>query len=344
MTGRERFESILRGEAPDRIPFVPSVYEHGASLLGKTPSQVCRDTALMARAALSAYDTYRHDLVTVGIDCYNVEPEAWGCELSYNDESAVPGILTHPLDRQPELDAGGLQVPRPGGGNRLQIVADASARVQKEIGDQVWVYGVMSGPFSQAVELRGFEKLLQDMIEHPGEVERLMAKTTELCVEQGRRFARQGCGAYMSESWATLPLISPDIFRRFVVPFHKQIIAALRGELDTPPPAVIMGGDTSILVDFLLEAGSAYMVADYNTDFEHIRKRIAGRDMIVRGCVDTKLVEKGDWPAITRGVRELARKKEDMVNFVWGCGCVSQNTPPEHVLRFKEICLAGATP
>jgi uroporphyrinogen decarboxylase len=344
MTGRERFESILRGMAPDRIPFVPSVYEHGAALICKPPSLVCRDTALMARAALAAYNTYKLDLVTVGIDCYNVEPEAWGCELSYNAEFAVPGILTHPLGEQPRLDVRGLEVPRPGNRNRLQIVADASGRVRREIGDQVWVYGIMSGPFSQAVELRGFEKLLQDMIEDPDEVDRLMAKTAALCLEQGRRFAESGCGAYMAESWAALPLISPDIFHRFAVPFHRQIIAALRAELDAPPPAVIMGGDTSILVDFLLEAGSAYMVADYNTDFEHIRKRIAGRDMIVRGCVDTKLVEVGDWPAITGGVQELARKKGDMINFIWGCGCVSQDTPPDHVLRFKEICLAAPMP
>ena len=145
----------------------------------------------------------------------------------------------------------------------------------------------------------------------------------------------------MYESWATIPLIDPDIFATFVVPYNKQVIAAIRQKFQTPPPAIVMGGNTSILMGFFVEAGSSLVVADYNADFDFIRTKTVGRDMLVRGCVDPKVIERGGWDEVSLAVETLARKACGMQNFLWGCGCVSYNTPPEHVLRFKDMCLAA---
>ena len=35
MTGRQRLARMCGGLRPDRRPFVPSVYEHGAALIGR---------------------------------------------------------------------------------------------------------------------------------------------------------------------------------------------------------------------------------------------------------------------------------------------------------------------
>ena len=199
----------------------------------------------------------------------------------------------------------------------------------------------MGGPFSQAVELRGFENLIIDMLDSPDAVSALLDKTTELSVDQARRLSQRGVGVYLYESWATLPLIAPDIFETFVVPYNKRIITAVRDEFATPPPAVIMGGDTALLIDLFIEAGTSLVVADYNTDFDLIKSRIASRPMIVRGCADPKMIERGDWCGLETALDTLARKAAGMPNFVWGCGCVSYNTPVDHVLRFKDMCLAA---
>jgi len=37
-----------------------------------TPSQASLDPVLMARAAVESYRRYGHDLITVGIDIYNI--------------------------------------------------------------------------------------------------------------------------------------------------------------------------------------------------------------------------------------------------------------------------------
>jgi hypothetical protein len=63
--------------SPDRRPFIPAIHEHGATLPGKGPSEVSRDASLMAEAALAGCRTYGHGLVTVGMDIYNTEAEAF---------------------------------------------------------------------------------------------------------------------------------------------------------------------------------------------------------------------------------------------------------------------------
>ena len=336
----ERLNAILAGQKPDRWPFVPSIYEHGAALLGKPPSEVARDAGLMADAAIAGYHAYQHDLVTVGIDIYNIEAEAFGCTVRYHDDSpSTPGVASHPLGGPESPDPEALAIPRPGEGNRLGLIADACRKVADAIGGEVWVYGCMGGPFSQAVELRGFNDLIVDIVTNPAAAHKLMARTTQLALDQAERLSRQGAGVYLYESWATMPLIDPAIFAAFVVPYNKQVIAAVRERFDTPPPAVVMGGNVSLLIDFFLEADSSLVVCDYNADFELIRARTAGRQILVRGCVDPKLIERGGWDELAAAIDTLARKAKGMHNFLWGCGCVSYDTSPDDVLRFKAMCL-----
>jgi uroporphyrinogen decarboxylase len=338
----DRMRTILAGRMPDRRPFVPSVYEHGAALLGRGPTEVSRDAGLMAEAALAGYRAYAHDLVTVGIDIYNVEAEAFGCRLSrHGAEPGIPGVLSHPLAGPEPPQAARLPIPEAGPENRLGLVAEACRRVAGAVGDEVWVYACTGGPFSQAVELRGYEDFMMDVAERPAAAHALLARTAELSRRHADRLSRLGVGVYLYESWATVPLIGPPHFAEFVVPYARRVIRHVRAHFDTPPPAVVMGGDISLLIDFLLEAESGLVACDTKADFDLVRSRCAGRPVILRGCVDPKRLEAADWDHLGDAVRTMAEKARGMPNFVWGCGCVSYHTPPETVLRFKELCLAA---
>jgi uroporphyrinogen decarboxylase len=342
MNPADRLRAALTGQEPDRWPFVPSIYEHGAALLGKTPTEVSRDAGLMANAAVAAYRTYQHDLVTVGIDIYNVEAEALGCTVrGHADSPAIPGIASHPLEGTETPDLASIKIPQPGAENRLGLLTEATASVVDRLGDEVWVYGCMAGPFSQAVELRGFNDLIVDSSQNPQSVHDLLERTTELAVEQAQRLSRQGAGVYLYESWATIPLIHPELFATCVVPYNRRVIQAVREQFDTAPPAIIMGGNISVLIAFFLEAESGLVVCDYNADFDLIRRKTQGRNILVRGCVDPKVIERGDWHELEAAIATLARKARGMPNFLWGCGCVSYDTPADHVLRFKDMCLAA---
>lgn len=338
MNGLQRLEHAQRAEPADRTPFVPSIYEHGATVLGRSPGEVSRDAGLMAQAATDSYRRYGHDLVTVGIDIYNIEAEAWGCGVSKGEGLSIPGVTTHPLADDPELDPARLHEPIPGQGNRLMLLVEAVDKVASAIGDEVWVYGCLGGPFSQAVELRGFDNLVMDMYTAPERVHEFLERLTEATLDHARRVSEKNAGVYLYESWATPPLINADIFREYVTPYNKALVQAIKVEYATPPPAVIMGGDVTLLGDLFLDMGVSLVAADYLADFSVLREKFGGTGTIVRGCVDPKMIERGDWEGLQRMLEQLAEKSQGMNNFVWGCGCVSYNTPEEHLLHFKSLC------
>ena len=339
LTNRQRMDCVAKGQAPDRVPFVPSVYEHGARLIDRYPGPVSRDSELMAQAALKAHELYQHDIVTVGIDIYNIEPEALGCQVSKGEDGSIPGVTTHPLAESGILDAHELAIPQPDQCNRLGVIEKACRQVYEAIGDQAWVYACMSGPFSQAVELRGFEQLIMDTVENPQRVHRLLERTAELSRQQAARLSETGCGINLYESWATIPLITPALFAEYVVPYNRQVIEMVRSNYRTEPPAVIMGGNVNLLVDFFIDVGTSLIAVDYKADFDLIKSSTAGTDIIIRGCVDPKLIERQDWDTLQESIDQLARKSWNMANFVWGCGCVTYDTSPETLLRFKDMCL-----
>ena len=69
----------------------PSVYEHAAKILGRTPWEVSRDGELIYQAHAAAYEFYRQTPIMPGIDIYNLEPEAYGAVIDAAGRPQHPG-------------------------------------------------------------------------------------------------------------------------------------------------------------------------------------------------------------------------------------------------------------
>ena len=98
----ERMALLAQGKLPDRVPFVPTIYEHAAALIAVTPSEMAKSKELIVKGQLEAYKRYGHDLVAVGIDIYNIEAEALGCNIRYFDDKSIPCVSSHILGENKE--------------------------------------------------------------------------------------------------------------------------------------------------------------------------------------------------------------------------------------------------
>ena len=74
-----------------KIPFTPVVYEHAARFVGRTPWEASRDPELMFAGHRAAYLEYRHQVIAVGIDIYNLEAEAYGARVEADAGRRHPG-------------------------------------------------------------------------------------------------------------------------------------------------------------------------------------------------------------------------------------------------------------
>ena len=197
----------------------------------------------------------------------------------------------------------------------------------------------MGVSLSQGVELRGLGRFVMDMHESPSTAHALFEKTIALSVSHVCRLSEVGVGVNIYESWVTLPFIIPDIFRDLVVPYKKRIMRLIKEKFSTTAPVMIMGGNTNVLIDFFIETDTSLVVADYMTDFAFMKRKIgeACSGMVICWRLDPKQIERGDWTGLSGPIDAFARKSRGMNNYV--CGCVHLDTPGEHLLRFKEMCL-----
>jgi len=53
----------------------PSIYEHAAAVISRTPWETSRDEELLFAAHAAAYRLYRHTPIMPGIDIYNLEAD-----------------------------------------------------------------------------------------------------------------------------------------------------------------------------------------------------------------------------------------------------------------------------
>lgn len=329
----ERVRNMNLGEETDRVPFMPTLYEHCAALIKKTPSEVAQSKELLVKAQLQGYETYGHDLVTVGLDIYNVEVEALGSVITYSDTNDIPGLTGHILADTDELEH--LTLPDPEQDGRMPMFLGAAEEIKKEIGDEVLVNGTIVGPFTMAALLRGFEKFIMDLMLNPEYAEKLMKFTADVGIKYAEAMIKRGLGLSVNESWVAPPLMSPVLFKNQILRWEKYLIQQLKARGLTNI-GLIVGGNTTPIIDDLVNAGSSLIMADCGCDLKYFKQKADEAGIILRGCIDSKMLEKASWEEISLATRAVLQIGSNGGKFVIGCGVVSYNTPKENVLAFKK--------
>ncbi|MFW5980576.1 MAG: uroporphyrinogen decarboxylase family protein [Halanaerobiaceae bacterium] len=334
MRGKELFNLMNQGKMPPRIPFIPTIYEHAARIINKTPSQIARNEDLLVKAQLAGYETYQPDLVSTGVDIYNVEAEAMGVEVKYPDNEEIPSLTGNLI--QEKADLGKLKIPDPETDARMPLFLKAVERINRGIGNEVMVNGTVTGPFTLAAILRGFENFITDILTDPEFASKIMELTAKVSLKYSSAFLKRGVGVSVNESWISPPLLSPDLFRKYVFEKEKEIIRKIRAQ-GTDNVALISGGNTTVIAPCLVKTGSSLLLADYNTDQEYFKNLCAEHGIFLRASIESRVVEKGSKTEIQKQVSEVINTCSDYHKFILGCGVVSYDTPVERILELKNM-------
>ena len=335
MLPRERMALVAQGKLPDRVPFVPTIYEHAAALIGVTPSAMARSESLLVQGQLESYKRYGHDLVAVGIDIYNVEAEAFGCSVQYFEDNSIPSVNVHVLAESsvsPDL----LQVPDPESTGRMPMLLSAAEKVRREIGHEVPVSAASVGPFTLAALLRGFEKLVTDMMDEPEYVEKLLDFSCEVAFSFGAAMIKRGLGVALNDSWISPPLLSPRLYKRFVFDRHRNLIGRLK-EAGASSVGLISGGNTQPIAEYLVQTGSSILLADYGVDLAAYKEKASAAGIILRGSIKASLLETGTEEEIVDQAQEVLAVGAPGGRFVLGCGVVPFGTDPGRILLLKKL-------
>lgn len=336
MTGKQRvsaaFKKTFSDARPelDRVPAYVFTGQVNAQLVGASIRDFLTDPEVLTKAQVAGYERYKPDIMIMMWDLA-IECEAIGNELRFPEDSI--SVTTREILAE-KGTLGSLEVPDPSKDGRLPMYLEATAAT-KEALSGVIVSGIIAGPWTIAAGLRGAERLIFDTFDDPGFVHELM----DLCSRTSIRFAESisaiGVGLGYSEAPCSCSLISPQIYREFVFPYHKRIVDHLK-EQKIGVGLHVCGYADPILED-VVATGVSNVSIDALTDFSAGVEACRGRAVLI-GNVATDLFVSGTREDMAKAIKHCIDNAPDDSGFVLAPGCeVPAIAPPEKIEWFMEL-------
>lgn len=180
---------------------------------------------------------------------------------------------------------------------------ERTAEVMERYPDHCFIYGSHVAPFTSVYLAMGMEEFFPDLHRRPDFILKLLENRTEYCLAMFRKATSLGAEIIvMGEDSAHSggPMISPEMWREFVLPFHKRIVQ------ETEVPVLWHSdGDITRLLPMAVEAGFAgvhSLEPDSGVDLRQV-KRDFGQDLVLVGNVEAHVLCEDDLEAVRAEVR-----------------------------------------
>ncbi len=346
MTSRERFLAAAKREAPDVVPAAPYAGNFGATVAGVPISQYNTDAGRMAAAQIRSWELVGHDVVVAQSDQYYIA-EGYGC------------VIEQPFDATPHLvapavpgldDIENLKVPDPYRDGRMPVYLDAVHALRSHFGNEVAVRGPGTGPFSLASYLAGgTQQFLMDIAQAEADEDiasqekllRLMGIATEGLIAFLRAVLEAGSDvAQCGDSLASLDMISPAIYEKYVFPFESRVFESIAPIAHKKGAVTVLHicGDTRRILPLMAQTGADVLEIDTAVPMYEAQELTAGRTALMGNLDPTSVLLQGTPELVQRTAEECLRSTKPLNGgVILGSGCeVAPHTPVENLKALVE--------
>lgn len=330
LTGKQYMVSALKRQHADRIPTTVLIGPYCSRLTDYTVKDILKDARKSAEAHIAFYERFNPDSMVIYNDIY-LEAEAVGCELEFFDDR-ISHPITTPLEDRAKLVK--LTVPDPNRDARLPYFIELCQRVSAEVKKTAAVGLGHSGPWNLAMHLRGAENLLLDTIDDPEFVHELMRFTTEVVQTFSNALIDAGLTPSIGEAYATCDLISPQIYKDFIKPYHIKLGEFYRSKGSFL--ALHVCGLIDPIMEDILEAGISFLSLDAPSSLEKIVELSAGK-IIIEGNVPTTLFSDGQREEMESAIRNCIDTAAEESGYILASGCeIPLNSTEDRIAHFFE--------
>jgi len=218
-----------------------------------------------------------------------------------------------------------------------------------EVGEQLSVHGEIFSPFTQLMELFGYQQALMYLIDEPDRCRAILAAYAQGAADLGARQARRGVDAVLiSSAFAGGGFISPRQYRQFVLPYEAEVVGRIQRE--GVPVYTHTCGDIGDRLELMAETGTDGLdTLDPpplgSVDLEDAKRRVGDR-VFFKGNID---------PVGTLLTKTRAEVREDALwrlkigsrggGYILSSACsVSPRVPPENLNVLVEASEEFGTP
>lgn len=317
MKPRERIFAVLERQEPDRVPRFEIWIDGMAEKLGQLDP-------------VSAY-------VNMGQDCImmpTVNPvasNAWGDGIDEWGRVWGNGMYTDGVVDSLEAVK---QYSPPLAYVEVFFDEDQISAVKRTYPDHCLIFGSHIGPFTASYMAMGFDRFFLNLYDDEKLVLELLEKRTEWCIAIYQKAIRLGADVVVlgdDVAYGNGPMISPQMWRGMVFPYHRQIVEAL----DVP---VIWhsDGNTESLLSMAIAAGfvgfhGVDVIA--GMDLSKI-KREYGKDLVLIGNLDVRVLFENNLEAVRKEIdRCLAQGMPGGGYMVASCNSIHAEMNADAVLE-----------
>jgi uroporphyrinogen decarboxylase len=169
--------------------------------------------------------------------------------------------------------------------------------------DHCLIYGTHVGPLTAGYLGMGFERFFARLVDDPAFVHQLLEVRTDWCIALYREAIRLGAEVLVLGDDAAHrdgPMISPAMWREFILPRHRHIVQALG-----VPVIWHSDGNIEPLMPFAIEAGFAGvhgLEPAAGVDLARVKQQF-GHRLTLLGNIDVRVLCSDDLEAVRNEVR-----------------------------------------
>lgn len=343
MTDRERIEALLRHEKPERVPNWTSGLGFCTLYIGGSVADAYNNPELSLAGQHKACQDFGWVFFPVMISSTALTSEFGGdFKWPSGEFSQAPSITRFAVDtvedvwnlKMPDIKTAGMAPIR-------MEFCKLSSRERLD-NEPFNVMSFLGGPFTNAANIPGVEKLSRWILKKPEAVHRLMRITIDYYIEMAQYwkdiFGIEGVLPFFGEPTTANQIISPKQFEQFAMPYIKELCEAVLamgykhiyvhicGEqnLNLPYWAQIPFGDPGIISvghEVELETAAKYFPND-----------------IILGNLEPAIIQTGTPREVYEATKEVVKKgKKISGGYVFAPGCeLPPKAPLENVRAMSQ--------
>lgn len=215
-----------RSRQKGRMDVLAQMHDHAMRLAGVSPRKFYYDPRVCAFVGAAASAYYHFDSPAIAADIYNIEIEAMGGKMIYGE--AMPTIdFREPLvDKPSDLD----KVKPPAdwfSAGRVRFIWEGAKLISEATGTKSMTF---CAPFSMAVGLRSYPRLIRDMKRDPAFAHELFTRITDVVLPSYLKAQAEYLGvapgtmATGADAWAAYPNLSPEMVEEWVAPYAGRLL------------------------------------------------------------------------------------------------------------------------
>jgi uroporphyrinogen decarboxylase len=327
ITGKDRVEASLDGKKLDRHPVLLLLGGHYAEKAGYTLEQFFTQPEAALEVSKITCEELDSDAMFVPLN--PLMPDAQ--EAFRKLLGKVPSIKKPDIKKK--LPKWTIRDPREDPLFKGHL--DMCATMVKEF-PEYHMQTMIGGPWSFALELRGANEAMVDMYDDKPFLHDLMHHTTATVIARCLSVLDLGVFPFIGDPSAGMSLISPDIYREHVKPYHKKIVDAVHARGDRL--AMHICGFMDPIYGDLIELGIDGLSIDAPSSLEKLFEVARGK-VTIMGNVDPVLFIEGEPDQLQAEAKKCLDIAKGEARYIVGPGCqIPLEADLDNIKAFTEAC------